>query len=204
MALFGIQIIIIIRLRESNEVMKSMNKNCIELMMMHGVEFEKGLTYEEIVQIEKIYQIIFPNSLRKFLMTALPISNGFYNWRNTENPNIEFIKEVIRRPIEEIDKSAEEVYWCDDWGDEPEDVKDVAKEVRERLKKAPKLVPIYAHRYLPITLDENPPIISVHNLDIIYYGKNLENYIQIEFGVENQSEIEVNNIKPIPFWTDIM
>ena len=34
----------------------------------------------------------FPTSLREFLMIALPISRGFYNWRNIQDDNIQFIK----------------------------------------------------------------------------------------------------------------
>lgn len=99
---------------------------------------------------------------------------------------------------------AEEVYWCDDWGEEPEDEAVISKKVRERLKEAPKLLPIYAHRYMPMISDENPPIISIHDLDIIYYGKNLEDYLYVEFGNKTQNEIEFENITPIPFWSDIM
>lgn len=29
--------------------------------------------------------------------------------------------------------------------------------------------------------EENPPVISIHGIDIIYYGKNLEDYFNIEF-----------------------
>lgn len=41
----------------------------------------------------------------------------------------------------------EEVYWCNDWGEEPEDEESNAKEVRERLNKVPKLLPIYAGNF---------------------------------------------------------
>lgn len=65
-------------------------------------------------------------------------------------------------------------------------------------------MPIYAHRYMPMVLDENPPIISIHDIDIIYYGEDLEDYFNIEFGKKTQDRIEFQNITPIPFWSDIM
>lgn len=34
--------------------------------------------------------------------------------------------------------------------------------------------------------------------------KNIEDYINIEFGSKEQSEIEFNNITYVPFWSDIM
>lgn len=56
---------------------------------------------------------------------ALPISMGFYNWRNLEQDNVMFIKKIVNRPIEDVDELAEEVYWCDDWGKEPTNEMDI-------------------------------------------------------------------------------
>ena len=70
----------------------------------------------------------------------------------------------------------------DDWGKEPENEIDIALIVRERLKSAPKLIPVYGHRYIPMIPEDNPPIISIHDIDIIYYGQNLEDYFKVEFG----------------------
>lgn len=181
-----------------------MYEKCINLLKMQGIKFEKGLTLNELKQIEKIYEIIIPKCLREFLMTALPVSKGFYNWRNVQDDNIQLIKRVMNRPMIDVNDMAEEIYWCDEWGEEPEDENDIAKEVRRRLKSAPKLLPIYAHRYMPMIIDENPPIISIQNIDVIYYGENLEDYFNIEFGEKEQNAIEIKNIVPIPFWSDIM
>lgn len=181
-----------------------MYKETIKLLKLQGVEFEAGLTYDEIIKIEKIYGIQFPKSLKEFLMEGLPVSNAFYNWRNVEHDNINFIKKIITLPIETVDELAEEVCWCDDWGEKPENEMDIAEKVREKLKNAPKLLPIYAHRYMPMLLDEQIPVVSVHNTDIIYYGENLVDYFQVEFGLKNQNEICFEKIKPIPFWSEIM
>lgn len=180
-----------------------MYKESIKLLKAQGIEFESGLTVDELKQIEKIYKIKFPNSLREFLMIALPISKGFYNWRDTTEDNINFIKQVINKPVLDIKDTAEEVYWCEDWGEEPEDEEIIAKKVIEHLVDAPQLLPIYAHRYIPI-IDDNPPIISIHDIDIIYYGENLEDYFNVEFGGKKQNNIDFQKIKPIPFWSDIM
>lgn len=57
---------------------------------------------------------------------------------------------------------------------------------------------------MPIVLDENPPVISVHNIDLIYYGENLDDYFDIEFGKKEQNTIKLKKITPISFWSDIM
>lgn len=181
-----------------------MYEESLDLLKAHSVEFENGLTINEIVQIEKVYDIVFPDSLREFLMTALPISKGFYNWRNMEYKNVDYIKRIISRPIKYIQDMPEEIYWCDDWGQEPENEVDLKEEVLKRLKKAPKLVPIFSHRYMPIITMGNPPILSIHGVDIIYYGKDLEDYFKVEFGKKEQNSIEFDNIEPIQFWADIM
>lgn len=55
-----------------------------------------------------------------------------------------------------------------------------------------------------LEMKKDPPIISIHGVDIIYYGKNLEDYFDIEFGTKNQAEMEFDDITPIPFWSEIM
>lgn len=186
------------------EVIRLIYEESIKLLKWQGVEFETGLTVEEIAKIEDIYKIKFPKSLKEFLMMALPISKGFFNWRNLDQDNVMFIKKIINRPTEDVDELAEEVYWCDDWGEEPENEIDIALIVRERLKSAPKLIPVYGHRYIPMIPEDNPPIISIHDIDIIYYGQNLEDYFKVEFGGKEQGKIEFKNINPIPFWSEIM
>ncbi|SHN05782.1 hypothetical protein SAMN02746066_04648 [Anaerosporobacter mobilis DSM 15930] len=181
-----------------------MYKETIDLLKEKEVEFEDGLTVDEVTQIEKIYEIVFPMSLRDFLMTALPVSKGFYNWRNREQGNVEYIKNMINQPIKYIMDMPEEVYWCDDWGQEPNNEEHFKNEVKKRIKIAPKLVPIFSHRYMPINYSENPPIISVHGVDIIYFGENLGDYFNVEFGEKDQNTISFENIESIPFWTDIM
>lgn len=186
------------------EVIRLIYKESIKLLKRQDVKFETGLTIEEIAKIEYIYTIKFPKSLKEFLMMALPISKGFFNWRNLDQDNVMFIKKIINRPTEDIYELAEEVYWCDDWGEEPENEIDIALIVRERLKSAPKLIPVYGHRYIPMIPEDNSPIISIHDTDIIYYGQNLEDYFKVEFGGKEQGKIEFKNINPIPFWSDIM
>lgn len=204
MALLGIRMIIIAHLKKSDDRGDRMYKKSIDSLKIRGIQFESGLTAEELVKIEKIYTIEFPKSLREFLMEGIPISKGFYNWRNFEVNNIEYIKSMIYKPLKDIDDLAEEVYWCDEWGDEPVGKMDKGKSVRERLKRAPILLPVYSHRYMPETVDENPPVISVHGIDIIYYGEDLEDYLKVEFGGKEQAEISFQRISPIPFWSEIM
>lgn len=181
-----------------------MYESSLETLEKCGIQLERGISKQEFEKIEEIYQIKFPNSLKRFLETALPISDGFYNWRDFSSKNIEYIKEIIHRPWTDIEEMASDVYWCDNWGREPDDKEDIAKEVRKRIKTAPALIPIFLHRYMPVISSDNVPIISVEGLDIIYYGQNLEDYFDIEFGEKKQEEMDFETISYISFWSDVM
>ena len=181
-----------------------MNKQCLATLKERGIDCDRGLTFKEVAKIEDIYKISFPESLRDLLMEVLPVSEGFYNWRDVNEDNVAFIKERINWPVTHIFSRTNEVYWCDDWGNEPKNVHKRELVIKQHLENAPKLIPIYAHRYMPMIADKNPPIISVHGTDIIYYGENIEDYIAIEFGEKKQCAIDFQNIRPIRFWTEIM
>ena len=54
----------------------------IKLLKDGGIKFDAGLTQSELEKIYEIYKIKFPLSLKSFLTTALPVSDGFYDWRD--------------------------------------------------------------------------------------------------------------------------
>lgn len=201
---FGIQMTII---KLSPELSKrgdeKMYQECITLMKQQGVEFAEGLSSDEIAAIEKHYGVKFPQSLKEFLMEALPVSKGFYNWRDLRSDNTDFIEQMIRYPLESFEEFASEVDWCEEWGDQPETLQELENIIRTRLRSAPKLIPLYSHRYIPVYSD-NPPVFSVHGVDVIYYGENLEQYLNAEFGEKKQSQLNWKEIKCIPFWSDVM
>ena len=59
------------------------------------------------------------------------------------------------------------------------------------------------HRFIPIIDDKNPPILSIHYTDIIYYARNLSEYFMIEFGTKHPN-VNINQYRYIPFWTDLI
>ena len=70
------------------EVMRLSYEKSINLLKAKGIEFETGLTGVEMEKIESTHKIEFPKSLKMFLMAVLPVSRGFYNWRNFDEDNI--------------------------------------------------------------------------------------------------------------------
>lgn len=173
-----------------------------QLFRKNKVVCEKGLSENEIERIQEIYSIVFPKRLKEFLMCALPVSEGFYNWRDFSDENILFIKNKLKEPFDDIYMYAEEVYWCDNWGKKPDKKEEIEKEVKCRLKEAPVLIPVYMHRYMPMVKEDNPPVLSVYGVDVIYYGENFDKYLEMEFG--NEGNRTVGQCSFIPFWSEIM
>lgn len=181
-----------------------MYQQILELLKSKNIILEEGLTAKELDQIYKIYDIEFPTPLQDFLRSMLPISKGFYHWRNFSRENVAFIKTCMEFPAKDICNRTDEVDWCDHWGVEPKNKKKREVEIKKKALAAPKLVPIYSHRYIPLGHFNSYPILSIHGVDIIYYGKDLENYINIEFGTQKQAALDYRTIEYIPFWTDLM
>lgn len=66
----------------STEDLTAYSHSTIERMNDVGVEFEAGLTQDEIDDLEHILASKIPPDLRQLLTTSLPISDGFPRWRD--------------------------------------------------------------------------------------------------------------------------
>jgi hypothetical protein len=145
-----------------------------------GVVFAAGLTGAEVERTEERYQFRFPPDLREFLMFALPISKSWPDWREV---TISKIERMMIWPYEGICFDIEHnAFWLEEWGQKPTSNEEAFAIARRKIDEAPKLIPVYGHRYIPDrpSLAGNP-VFSVYQSDIIYYGSDLENYLQNEF-----------------------
>lgn len=171
----------------------------INHMKQIGVRFSSGLTNHTIKTIEEIYEIRFPNSLKKFYKTVLPISTDneeyplFPRWDNLSPKNIDFIRQLMNAPYQWLRKDIEKGFSLSIWE---------GKTIDKLFENAPKLIPIFSHRYMPIIEGvDDPPIISIVGRDTVYYGHNLSEYLEVEFSSKRRS---TNNFTYIPFWTEII
>lgn len=171
-------------------------------LMQREIKFDCGLSNQEIMEIEKIYEIRFPFEYSEFLKVGIPVSAGFYNWRDLTQKNVNYIKERMNIPFMDILDCYDEIdEWPSSWGIKPETSQDLKEKIKSLLQEAPRLIPIYKHRYIAM-VEKSSPIFSVMGLDIVYYGENLFQYFEIEFGIKKYSEIEFNDIEYIKFWSD--
>jgi hypothetical protein len=98
------------------------------------------------------------------------------------------------------------------WGQRPADMSTALSTARRHLARAPKMIPVWGHRYLPAGRGTyGHPVLSIYQTDIIIYGTDLANYIALEF-FRRQSAIPNWTPPPpdwtsppmVPFWSDFL
>lgn len=176
----------------------------IALMKSCAVDFEPGLSDDELQTIESRYQIQFPSDLRAFLRAAVPRGTAFPDWRS-DSPS-ELI-EVLRWPEDGIAFDVEHnSIWLREWGAQPAKSQAAIEMARELVRQAPLLIPVYAHRYLPTEpMAAGNPVFSIYQSDIIVYGSDLRDYLQNEFAPEGHLELPDSSVcRRIRFWSEIV
>ncbi|HEY8971767.1 MAG TPA: hypothetical protein VIM64_21850 [Puia sp.] len=93
-------------------------------------------------------------------------------------------------------------FWLKQWGIKPDNTEEQLRTARQYYDSWPRLIPIYIHRYIPSAPPEaGNPIFSVYQMDIIYYGMNLANYLSCEFRFDLPDDFIIpEKPKPITFW----
>ncbi|MEU3408842.1 hypothetical protein [Streptomyces sp. NPDC006670] len=152
-------------------------------------EIEPGLSDAEFQRIEREYGFEFADDHRAFLAAGLPVSeppeegatwdSPWPNWRYGEP---EAIRQQLDWPIEGIVLAVQHGYWHSAWGLRPADPDDALAKAQALLARVPKLVPVYAHRFLPAGAGSyGHPVLSIWGTDIICYGTDLVDYVNHEF-----------------------
>ena len=178
----------------------------IKLFIENRIEIKEGMSKNQIIIAQDFYGITFPPDLQELLMAFTPISNLFYNWCDYSHHNVEIIKNQIAWPIEGILFDVENNdFWLKSWGKKPANINEKLQIARKYMEQVPKLIPILSHRYISSYPNETQnPIYSVYQMDIIFYGKDIWDYFEVEFKKKKQQDIDFGKIKCVPFWHDII
>jgi hypothetical protein len=202
---------------EATQAMRDLIADSISFLKARGVVFEPGLSDGEVEAVQSTFGFRFPPDLRAFLQTALPLRvatgrSPFPNWRVADPAAL---WDRLNWPFEGIAFDIEEnAFWWKEWGPKPERLEDAKAVARSHVSNAPKLIPVYSHRYLPADppLAGNP-VFSVHQTDIIFYGTDLWHYFRNEFGPDAERWQNCRGMsedhyyaahRPIRFWTDLV
>jgi hypothetical protein len=135
----------------------------------------------------------------------MPVSSGFVNWLE-ENPQyVEKIGKRLAAPRRGVLMAVEiEEFWPKSWGERPSEEEKALKKAGQYLEQAAPLIPLYRHRYLPSFGATDAPVLSVYGGDIIYYGANLRNWLQIEFCQLPHTTIFEMERMEIPGWNSLI
>lgn len=183
-----------------------------------------------INEIEKKWKLCFPADYRLFLKELFAVNNPAqvitYNKQNKAvikkipvfNDWLKDTKTIRYFQNRLFDGLWFDVknnrLWLKSWGKKPASAKGQKQCLKELLQKAPRLIPIYQHRYLLIEPDKiNNPVFSIWQSDIIVYGPTLKTYLLSEFkdilNVDSSkiwlSEFKKQRkfIESIPFWGEL-
>lgn len=176
----------------------------INLMKGNGVRFEPGMSDAEFASAEEATGVKLPDDLKEMFRIALPVGDGFYNWRDLSPENLKRINETVTEPyLDILGEVSSGEYWCDDWGVQPDDINESVAIYKEEYSKAPKLVPIYDFRYAIRDNDGLTRVLSIRGTDTILFGRDLVEYFNYEFDRNNHPRTEGFihfAFDEIPFW----
>jgi hypothetical protein len=163
-----------------------------------GIGFEDGLSESELRAAEFRFGFRFPPDLRAFLAAGLPVGDGFPDWRDGEEAALRDWLDLPRDGIEFDIRHND--FWLPEWGAKPGDLAEAVRVAERLIAAAPRLIPVYIHRMMPDEPAEpGNPVFSVHQTDIIYYGFDLLDYLNHEFGVATWWN-RPPEPRPIRFW----
>jgi hypothetical protein len=173
-----------------------------EVLSAAGVDIDPGLQDEEIANVESSLSFQFPPDLRALLSAGLPVSKGFPNWRKGPQEELRWL---LDGPADGIVFDVEaNGYWRTEWRPRPADVEGATASAREQIAKAPTLVPIFGHRFIPAEpRGEGNPVFSLSQTDVVVYGNDLADYMAVEFLVPRPGWSR-RTPKPIRFWSDLV
>ena len=93
-------------------------------------------------------------------------------------------------------------FWPASWGERPDDQAERERQARAHLAVVPRLVPLFGHRYLTADPEYQPsPVFSAYQIDVIYYGDDLLDYVALEFKVPPRHPSP--DRAHVPFWSDL-
>ncbi|WJX89646.1 hypothetical protein P8452_71625 [Trifolium repens] len=145
-----------------------------------GIQVQQGLSDVELARIEAEFGFLFPPDLRAILASGIPIGAGFPDWRATGARL--HLRALLDLPMAAISfQIARNTLWARCWGPKPTDPEKALRVARNALKKAPLLIPIFNHCYIPCnpSLAGNP-IFYVDENRIFCCGFDLSDFFQRE------------------------
>ncbi|OAY33782.1 uncharacterized protein LOC110629442 [Manihot esculenta] len=145
-----------------------------------GIQVQPGLSDAEFARAEAEFGFAFPPDLRAVLSAGLPVGPGFPDWRSSGARL--HLRASLDLPIAAISfQIARNTLWSKSWGPRPSEPEKALRVARNALKRAPLLIPIFNHCYIPChpSLAGNP-IFFVDENRIFCCGLDLSDFFDRE------------------------
>ncbi|MED6196827.1 hypothetical protein PIB30_051026 [Stylosanthes scabra] len=145
-----------------------------------GIQVQSGLSDAEFARAEAEFGFAFPPDLRAILAAGLPVGPGFPDWRSAGARL--HLRASLDLPIAAISfQIARNAFWSKSWGPRPAEPEKALRVARNALKRAPLLIPIFNHCYIPCnpSLAGNP-IFYVDENRIFCCGLDLSDFFERE------------------------
>lgn len=200
-----------------------------------GTRWLGGLSEEQIAAVERQWSLRFPPDYRLFLARlhavdrpmrcrswkyslsgepTLHDNTSFYHWL-TESALIQDRLDALIDGLQ-FDVENNEL-WRPSWGPKPATASARAERVSELVGSAPRLIPVFGHRYLLAEPSQaGNPIFSIVQSDIIVFATDLRTYFLTEFAdllgfsrpdarkeSEDRVQADYADYLAIPFWGDL-
>ncbi|XP_010263537.1 PREDICTED: uncharacterized protein LOC104601774 [Nelumbo nucifera] len=146
-----------------------------------GIPVEEGLSDVEFARTEAEFGFAFPPDLQAVLSAGLPVGPGFPDWRAGAGSRLH-LRALLDLPIAAISfQIARNALWPKSWGPRPSNPEKALRIARNALKRAPLLIPLFNHCYIPC----NPPlagnpIFFVDENRIFCCGSDLSDFFERE------------------------
>lgn len=174
------------------------------LASLGRVEIGRGLSDAEFDRVERRFGFEFADDHRAFLAAGLPLGKSWPDWRNGDPNNLH---SRLAWPVDGVLFDVEHnAFWYPAWGGRPADRGEAVTLARGLLASVPQMVPVFSHRYLPAgSGSHGHPVLSMHQTDIIFYGDDLVDYIDHEFGTrQERTNLGRQPMATVPFWRDLV
>jgi hypothetical protein len=156
-----------------------------------------GLTEGELREVEESFGFAFPPDMRDLLAKALPVGEGWPEWRK---PHSLALIEWFDAPADAIESSVEAGFWADAWGERPDDDDDAVEEARRLVSLAPILVPVFENVYLPSRpVAAGNPLFELREDAIVVVAADLDDFLRGD-GAARGASLRAREIE---FWSEL-
>ncbi len=179
----------------------------IELLVDAGVHLAPGLLPGELLAVEQRFGFAFSDVHRGLLGRVLPLDGGGpARWPDWRSGSVDELRLRLDWPLDGVIFDVVEAgFWMEGWGPRPPEDSRAERVARASLRGLPPMIPLYGHRYLPSKpCSDDPPVFSIYQTDVIYYGDNLVDYLVREFKVGHPRPQGITADRRVPFWSDLV